>query len=156
MCTKSPVYLIPWKKACGTTANHMDLLGGGQRAAAWKNHVEKRPTTWTFWEEAIGQQHGKIMWKNGQPHGPFGRRPAGSSMEKSCGKTANHMDLLGGGQRAAAWKNHVEKWPTTWTNLILVPGGCAYRSVRGCVFFVSIVCLVLYLHILNTIRVYIP
>ena len=115
MCTKSPVYLIPWKKACGTTANHMDLLGGGQRAAAWKNHVEKRPTTWTFWEEAIGQQHGKIMWKNGQPHRPFGRRPVGSSMEKSCGKTANHMDLLGGGQWAAAWKNHVEKRPTTWT-----------------------------------------
>ena len=58
----------------------------------WKNHVEKRPTTWnipeeasgqqhgkimweqrpTTWnirEEASGQQHGKIMWNNGQPHG---------------------------------------------------------------------------------------
>ena len=60
---------FPMEKSCGTMANHMEHSGGGQRAAAWKNHVEQRPTTWNIREEASGQQHGKIMWNNGQPHG---------------------------------------------------------------------------------------
>ena len=60
---------FPMEKSCGKTANHMEHSGRGQRAAAWKNHVEQRPTTWNIREEASGQQHGKIMWNNGQPHG---------------------------------------------------------------------------------------
>ena len=45
MCTKSTVYMIPWKKACGITANNMNL------SQVWA--------------------HGEFMLESGQQHEPF-------------------------------------------------------------------------------------